>query len=57
MSQIVQFRRPDAPEGSSSIFLDCRGSPEVHVKRMESLGYVVINKPPGLSPLRSEQTP
>lgn len=57
MSQIVQFRRPDAPEGSSSLFVECRGSPEAHVRRMESLGYVVITEPErGRVPLRSDFT-
>ena len=45
MSQIVQFRRPEAPEGSNSLFVECNGSPESHVRQMESLGYVVVDEP------------
>jgi len=57
MSQIVQFRRPEAPEGSNSVFVECNGSPESHVRHMESLGYVVVDEPtPGAGhpPMRSE---
>ena len=57
MSQIVQFRRPEAPESCNSVFVECNGSPEPHARHMESLGYVVVNEPVrgvGRAPLRSE---
>jgi len=59
MSQIVQFRRPEAPAGTSNVFVDCNGSPEPHVRRMEALGYVVVEEPAqrtGRPPMRSELT-
>jgi hypothetical protein len=59
MSQIVQFRRPEAAEGTSSVFVECNGSPEPHVRHMESLGYVVVNEATrgaGRPPMRSELT-
>jgi hypothetical protein len=57
MSQTIEFRRPEAPEGSNSVFVECNGSPEPHVRRMESLGYVVVDEPTrgaGRPPMRSE---
>jgi len=56
VSQIVQFRRPETPEGVS-VFVHCDSSPEVHVRRMEALGYVVVDQPkggPGRPSMRSE---
>lgn len=59
MSQTVQFRHPEAPEGAHNVFVECNGSPEEHVRRMESLGYVVVDEPrhgAGRAPMRSELT-
>ncbi len=59
MSQIIQFCRPEAPEGAGNVFVECEGSPDAHVRRMASLGYVMVDEPKrgaGRLPMRSELT-
>jgi hypothetical protein len=57
MSQIVRFCRPEAPESVCSMFVEGDNSAAPHIRRMESLGYTVVDiLPPaaGLSQMLSE---
>ena len=42
MSQIIRFRRLDAPESICSMFVADENSTETHVRRIQSLGYTMI---------------
>jgi hypothetical protein len=57
VSQIVRFCRPEAPDSVCSMFIEGDHSTAPHVRRMESLGYTVIDvlpSPTGVSSMRSK---
>jgi hypothetical protein len=57
MSQIVRFRRPDAPECVCSMVVGDDDSAAPHIRRVESLGYTVVDvlpPPAELPPMRPE---
>lgn len=57
MSQIVRFCRPEAPENLCSMFVGDDDSAAPHIRRMESLGYTVVEVLPpqaGLPPMQPD---
>jgi hypothetical protein len=57
MSQIVRFRRPEAPEKVCRMFVEGNEPAAAHVRRVEALGYSVVDvflPAAGSSPAPSE---
>jgi hypothetical protein len=60
VSQIIRFRRPEAPDSICSMFVADEGSTETHIRRIQSLGYImIVDSTPlaGRPQMRSELVP